>query len=114
MKERNLHYVVANKVKSPFKKETISLPPNLDSPYTRSTNDMGTYRKKPIIIPVITLEKTTSTSDKNTEVQIKLILLKINITLALCLQQDDLMKNIEAKVALITKMVALLEEGYKL
>lgn len=38
--------VVANKVKSPFRKETISLPPSLDSPYTRSTNEMGTCWNK--------------------------------------------------------------------
>ena len=36
-------HTVANKYSNPFAKDTISVPPNLDSPYTRSTKLIGTY-----------------------------------------------------------------------
>lgn len=35
-------YVVAKSCKSPLAYDTISVPPNLDSPYNLSTNVMGT------------------------------------------------------------------------
>lgn len=37
-------HVVANSVSSPFTNDTISFPPSLDSPYTRSTKEIGTCR----------------------------------------------------------------------
>lgn len=37
-------HVVANRVSSPFTNDTISFPPSLDSPYTRSTKEIGTCR----------------------------------------------------------------------
>jgi len=37
---------VANRYNNPLAYETISVPPSFDSPYTRSTNDMGTWRKE--------------------------------------------------------------------
>lgn len=39
-------HVVANRVSSPFTNDTISFPPSLDSPYTRSTKEIGTCQRE--------------------------------------------------------------------
>lgn len=41
-----INQVVANKYNSPFTKLIISDPPSFEDPYTLSTNDIGTYKKK--------------------------------------------------------------------